>query len=71
MYRIEIKNLKYTYLVGNYTVAIIPPSGKKHIAPLDVVRNEELAKNRIQNGTADGRISPDEVVAYILHQELK
>ncbi len=41
MYRIEIGKGKYTYLVGNHTVAIITPSRKKHLAILDAVRDEK------------------------------
>ncbi len=71
MYRIEIGKGIYTYLVGNHTVAIITPSRKKHIAYLHAVRDEKLSENRIQNGTADGRIAPEEIVAYVLKLDLK
>jgi hypothetical protein len=70
-YRIMLGSLKYTYFVGNYTIAILPPSKKKHLAQFAAVANKELSSNRSQNGTADGRISPEEVAAYILKQNLR
>ncbi len=71
MYHIELGSLKYKYLVGNHTVAIITPSKKKHVTPIESVRNEEFSSNRTQNGTADGRISPEEIAAYVLKLKLK
>ncbi len=75
MYVVEFevgsKTLKYRYLVGPYTVAIIPPSRKKHIASLAAIR--EAAKGfavHNQNGTADGRIAAEEVVAYVLKHRI-
>jgi|GEM_PF-6317545 len=71
MYRIVIGKGTYKYIVGNYTIAIITPSKKKHLALLSAVRDEKLSQNRTQNGTADGRISPEEIVAYVLKHDLK
>jgi len=70
-YRIMFGSLKYTYFVGNHTVAILPPSKKKHLASFAAIASEELSSNRSQNGTADGRISPEEVAAYILKHNLR
>ena len=68
MYRIQIGKKNYTYLVGNHTAAIIPPSGKWVEASFDAFREaaKDISVIHIQNGTADGRIAPEEVVAYVL-----
>jgi hypothetical protein len=72
MYRIQIGNKNYTYLVGNYTAAIIPPSGKWVEASFDDFR--EAAKGisviHTKNGTADDRIAPEEIVAYVLKHQI-
>ena len=69
-YRMLIGKGLFTYFVGNHHIAIIPPSRKKHVTRLAFVQNEELSSNRSQNGTADGRISPEEVAAYVLKNNL-
>ena len=75
MYCVEFnfgtKTLRYRYLVGPYTVAIITPARKKHITSIAAIR--DAAKGfavHNQNGTADGRIAAEEIVAYVLKHRL-
>lgn len=75
MYVVEFafgsKQVKYRYLVGPYTVAIIPPSRKKHITSIAAVR--DAAKGfavHNQNGTADGRIAAEEIVSYVIKHRI-
>jgi hypothetical protein len=70
---IEIGKWKYKYCVGPFTVGIIPPSGHKHCATIEKVQGDgKLAETRnSQTGTGDGRVSPDEVAAYIVAQNIK
>jgi hypothetical protein len=78
MYKIEISAnpdkpaLKYTYLVGAYTVGIITPSRKRHFYPIHEVTGRPFG-HRIgeNNGLADSRLHPDEVAAFVLKHNLK
>jgi hypothetical protein len=72
MYHIEIGTLKYRYLVGPYTVGIITPSRKRHLLRIDVVTGRPAnGRTGIENGTADNRITPDEVAEYCIKNKLK
>lgn len=79
MYKIEIAApgvnrppLKYTYLVGAYTVGIITPSRKRHLLPIHVVSGRPDGSRIGQNdGFADSRLHPSEVAAYVLKHGLK
>lgn len=72
MYRIQIGKKNYTYLVGNHTAAIIPPSGKWVKDSFDAFReaSKDISVIHIQNGTADGRIAAEEVAAYVLKHKI-
>lgn len=70
MYRFEVGNFKYKYLVGPYTVGIITPSGKKHFRTIKEVRNDSVAAPAVENGTADNRLTADEVAAYVIKHRL-
>jgi hypothetical protein len=76
MYVIEIasqsgKPLRYQYLVGSYTVGIITPSRKKHVFRIGTVTgrpfNDRLAGN---DGTANCRLSPEEVAEFVITRRL-
>lgn len=69
MYRLEIGKRSYRYLVGSAVVAIITPEGKKYLRKLNEIQSS--AEKRIQNGTSDGRLSPDEVADYILKNGIR
>ena len=69
MYRLIIGKLKYTYLVSHHVIAILTSTGQKYVFPLKKVQSN--SKFRIQNGTADGRISAEEVAAFILRRHLR
>ena len=68
MYLIHIKKLKYKYVVGQYTVGIIAPSGQKYVVRLGKVQQKGLI--RTPNGTADARVTPEEITHFILHNRL-
>jgi|HubBroStandDraft_1064217.scaffolds.fasta_scaffold127873_3 hypothetical protein len=73
MYRIQIGKGIYTYLVGNHTIAIIPPNKKKWIKVTHDAIHEaakDISVIYIQNGTADGRIAPEEIVAYVVKHQI-
>jgi hypothetical protein len=71
MYHIELAGMKYRYLVGPYNVAIITPSRKKHLVLLSDVKNPAVRLPDPPNGSADDRVAPEEVAAYILTKNLK
>ncbi len=73
MYRIQIGKGLYTYLIGNQTVAIISPSRKKLEVTFAVLKEAFAGTpiTYIQNGTSDGRIAPEEIVAYVLKYGIK
>jgi hypothetical protein len=69
LYKLEIGKLKYKYLASPHVIAIITPNRKIRIYPLEKVQSNP--KFRVQNGTSDGRIAPEEVAAFILRHRLK
>jgi hypothetical protein len=69
LYKLEVGKLKYKYLASPHIIAIIAPSRKIRKYPLHVVQSNP--KFRVQNGTSDGIISPEEVAAFILRHRLK
>jgi len=69
MYRLIIGGLKYTYLASHHVVAIITDKGHKYRFRIETVQSNP--KYRIQNGTADARIAPEEVAAFILKHHLR
>jgi hypothetical protein len=79
MYKIEIAAqgtnrapLKYTYLVGPYTVGIITPNRKRFVFPIHEVSGRPEGSRVGQNdGFADSRLHPDEVAAFVLKHNLK
>jgi hypothetical protein len=72
MYHIEIGTLKYRYLVGTYTVGIITPSRKRHLLRIDQVTGRPAgSRTGVNNGTADSRLTPEEVAEYVLKNKLK
>jgi hypothetical protein len=71
MYRITVGKWNYRYMVGPYTIGIIPPSREKHIASIADVRQGATGPTGLNNGTADARVLPEEVAAYIVAQGLK
>jgi hypothetical protein len=77
MYKIEISAnpdkppLKYTYLVGAYTVGIITPSRKRYFFPIHVVSGRPFGSRIGENdGFADSRLSPNEIAAYVIKHRL-
>jgi hypothetical protein len=72
MYRIKIGKGIFTYLVGNQTVAIISPNRKKFEVSFGAIHeaSEGLPVNYTQNGTADARIAPEEIAAYVMKHKL-
>lgn len=78
MYKFEIAvapnraPLKYTYLVGNHTVGIITPSRKRLMFPIhEVSGRPEGQRLPDSTGSADGRLHPDEIAAFVLRRGLK
>lgn len=79
MYKFEIAApglnkppLKYTYLVGAYTVGIITPSRKRFHLPISEVSGRLFGdRTGIEDGTADSRLTVDEIAAYVLKHNLK
>lgn len=69
MYKLEIGKLQYKYLVGPHVVAIITP--KRKICKYLLSRVQSNPSLRIQNGTADSRVSPEEVADFIVKHRLK
>lgn len=69
MHRLIIGKLKYTYLAGHHAVAIITHRGQKHQFPIEKVQSDP--RFRVQNGTSDGRIAPQEVAAFILKRRIR
>jgi hypothetical protein len=74
MYKVEFligeKTVKYQYLVGPYTIGIITQKGKKFIVPLQDVKANFKGEKTVEPGTADIKVSPQEVVAYILERRI-
>lgn len=68
MYKLQLGNQTYKYLVGGTQLAVITAAGKKHLIRLAEV--EDPAIERVQDGSADGRLSPAEVAEYILAEGL-
>lgn len=69
MYRLEVGNAKYKYLASPHVIAIITPTRKTRIFKLaEVQSNPSL---RVQNGTSDARIAPEEVAIFILKNRHK
>ena len=78
MYKFEIAAkegkapLRYTYLVGAYTVGIITPSRKRFTFPIhEVSGRPEGHRLPDSNGTADTRLHPNEVAAFVLKRNLR
>jgi len=78
MYKIEISGnpnrqpLKYTYLVGAYTVGIVTPSRKRYFFPIHEVSGRPFGSRIGQNdGSADSRLHPNEIAAFVVKHELK
>jgi hypothetical protein len=79
MYKIEIAApglnkppLKYTYLVGAYTVGIITPSRKRYFYPIHEVSGRPFGSRIGENdGFADSRLHPNEIAAFVLKHGLK
>lgn len=69
MHNLEIVGMQFRYLAGIHSVGIISPRGRKYKFPLNVVQSNP--KFRIQNGTSDSRIAPEEVAAFIAKHHLK
>lgn len=70
MYNIEIAGMKYRYIVGPFSIGIVTPSRKRYIVPMMDILNPFLSRHP-KNGSADDRLSPDEVAAYVLRCKLK
>jgi hypothetical protein len=79
MYKIQIAAkdstkppLTYTYLVGAHTVGIITPSRKRYMFNIhEVTGRKENSRTGTNNGFADSRLHPDELVAFVLRMGLK
>jgi hypothetical protein len=69
LYKLDIGNLQYKYLASPHVIAIITPKRKKRVYKLEEVQSNP--KFRIQNGTSDSIIAPEEVAAFILRRRLK
>jgi hypothetical protein len=69
MHNIEIAGLQFRYLAGIHSVGIISPRGRKYRFPLNTVQSNP--RFRVQNGTSDGRVSPQEIADFILKRHLK
>jgi len=66
------KPLLFTYLVGAYTVGIITPSRKRHNIPIHEVTGRPFGSRIGQNdGSADSRLHPNELAAFVLKYGLK
>lgn len=77
MYEFELnfaegkKPLKYRYLPGYYTVGIITPSRKKHVFSIEAVtKRNQNTRVGTENGFADNRISPEELIAFVVENKL-
>lgn len=65
---------RYRYLVGPYTIGIIPPSRQKHIVSIPTVRAAWTGAPipvDTRNGMHDRRVTPEEIANYILLTRLK
>ena len=65
---------KYRYLVGPYTIGIIPPTRRKHIVSIQTVREAWTGAEipvDTRNGMHDRRVTPEEIANYILRTRLK
>jgi hypothetical protein len=69
MYNINIAGFDYRYIIGPYSVGIITPSRKRHVVGLNEICNPLTV--RPTNGSADDRVSAEEVTAYVLDRKLK
>ena len=69
LYKLDIGKLQYKYLASPHVIAIITPS--RRIRKFPLYRVQSNPKFRVQNGTSDGIISPEEVAAFILRHRLK
>lgn len=71
MYTFEIGSLKYRYVVGSYNCGIITPSRKRIMVLLADIQNPSVRVDEPKNGSADDRLSPEEVAAYVIANKLK
>jgi hypothetical protein len=69
MYCLEIGKMKYRYLVGNYTIGIITPKHQKYFRTIREIRGSNDPTG-ISNGSADSRVTGEEIAAYILKHKL-
>ena len=70
MYRLEIGKMKYKYLVGNYTVGIISKqSHQKYFRTIREIRGSNDPTG-ISNGSADSKVTGEEIAAYVLKHRL-
>jgi hypothetical protein len=70
MYCLEIGKMKYRYLVGSFTVGIISKlSHQKYFRTIYEIRGS-IEPTGISNGTADAKITGEEITAYILKHKL-
>jgi hypothetical protein len=71
MHIITIGNLTFKYIVGVYTVGIVTPSRKSCIRDIEEVSGRPRGgRTGIENGTADNRLTPEEVAGYCLKNKL-
>lgn len=75
MYYIEIggkpdgtQRLKFSYIIGAFTVGIITPSRKKHVFKITEVSGR--LENPRLGGNSDSRLTPDELAAFVIKHKL-
>ena len=71
MYHIEVMGLKWCYLVGVHNVGIVSPTRKSYVRRIDEISGRPAnSTTGIKNGTADSRLTPEEVISYVLEHKL-
>lgn len=65
MHRITVGKWTFRYIVGPFTVGIITPTRKKHVASIAAVRQGRRVTSQ------DYRVAPEEIAAYIVKERLQ
>jgi hypothetical protein len=71
MQRITIGEWEFRYIVGPYTVGIITPTRKKHVATITEIRAAATGPAEVQDGTPDWRVTPEDIAQYVVANQLK